>query len=75
MASLVPAGPVLDGLGLDLPAIAAVLPAELPLMTVRAEHPDLLFMAVDGTILHPEFQTTLDPEGLRRLSRYNFAAC
>jgi len=67
-------GRFLEGLGLDLPAIAAVLPAELPLLTVRAEHPDLLFMAVDGTILHPEFQTTLDPEGLRRFSRYSFAA-
>jgi len=34
----------------------------------------LLCVPADGTILHPEFQTTLDPEGLRRFSRYSFAA-
>ena len=45
------------------------------MLEVRTEHPDLLLLMADTTILHPEFQTTLDPTGLRRFARYNFAAC
>ena len=68
-------GGFLTGLGLDLPEVVAVLPAELAVLAVRTEHPDLLLLMADDAILHPEFQTTLDPEGLRRFTRYNFAAC
>jgi len=68
-------GGFLTGLGLDLPAVVAVLPAELAVLAVRTEHPDLLLLMADDAILHPEFQTTRDPEGLRRFARYNFAAC
>ena len=43
------------------------------MLKVRTEHSDLLLLMADATILHPEFQTTLDPNGLHRFSRYNFA--
>ena len=68
-------GGFLAGLGLDLPDVVAVLPAELAMLEVRTEHPDLLLLMADDAILHPEFQTTLDPKGLRRFARYNVAAC
>ena len=68
-------GGFLAGLGLDLPDVVAVLPAELAVLEVRTEHPDLLLLMANAAILHPEFQTTLGPKGLRRFARYNFAAC
>ncbi len=61
------------GLELDLPAIVEVLPAEVPILEVRAEFPDLLFRLADGSILHIEFQTTRSPDNLRRFSNYSFA--
>ncbi len=63
----------LAGLGLDLAPIVAVLPAELPILEVRVQLPDLLFRLADASILHVEFQTTLLPGDLRRFSRYNYA--
>jgi NTP pyrophosphatase (non-canonical NTP hydrolase) len=66
-------GTFLTGLGLDLAPIVEVLPAELPVISVRTHLPDLLFRLADGTILHVEFQITLSPDDLRRFSRYNYA--
>ena len=54
-------GTFLTGLGLDLAPIIEVLPAELPVLSVRTHLPDLLFRLADGTILHVEFEITLSP--------------
>jgi len=66
-------GTFLAGLGLDLAPIVEVLPAELPILEVRVQLPDLLFRLADGNILHVEFQSTVSAGDLRRFSRYNYA--
>jgi hypothetical protein len=64
---------LLKALGLALADIEEVLPAEVPLLEVRAEYPDLLFRLKDGRILHIEFQLTRVPD-LQRFWRYHAAA-
>ncbi|HZS88911.1 MAG TPA: hypothetical protein VFE42_15665 [Chloroflexota bacterium] len=59
---------------LHLPEIVAALPTELPVLEVRAQRTDLLFLLADGTILHLEFQTTTKPEDIGRFASYNLAA-
>ena len=58
---------------LHLPEIVAVLPSELPVLEVRAQRTDLLFLLADGTILHLEFQTTVKGEDIGRFASYNLA--
>jgi hypothetical protein len=61
-------------LGLDLPPIVEPLPAELPTLEVRAEQPDRFYRLADRSILHLEFQTTVDEEDLPRFYHSQFAA-
>ncbi len=61
----------LERFNLRLAPIVAVLPTELPVLEVRAQHTDLLFLLADGTILHLEFQTTVKDGDLGRFARYN----
>ena len=63
---------LLKALGLSLADIDTVLPAEVPLLEVHAEYPDLLFRLKDGRILHLEFQTDRVPN-LERFWRYHIA--
>lgn len=64
---------LLNALHLSLSDIEEVLPADVPLLEVHAEYPDLLFRLKDGRILHIEFQTDRVPN-LRRFWRYHAAA-
>jgi hypothetical protein len=64
-------GEFLARFGLHLAPIVAALPTELPVLTVRAQRTDLLFLLEDGTILHLEFQTTKKPADLLRFAFYN----
>ena len=59
---------------LRLPAIVAVLPTDLPVLEVRGQRTDLLFLLADGTILHLEFQTTVKHGDIGRFAGYNLAA-
>jgi predicted transposase YdaD len=63
----------LAALGLDLPPVTGVLPAELPVLTVRATTPDLVLRLADGSLAHLEFQTTSAATDLRRFYRYHVA--
>ncbi len=63
---------LLKALHLSLADIEEVLPAEVPLLEVHAEYPDLLFRLKDGRILHLEFQTDREPN-LQRFWRYHAA--
>lgn len=56
---------LLAALGISLAEIEEVLPAEVPLLEVHAEYPDLLFRLKDGRILHLEFQMTRISDLLR----------
>jgi len=58
---------------LRLSAIVAVLPTELPVLEVRGQRTDLLFLLADGTILHLEFQTTVKDGDIGRFASYNLA--
>ncbi len=66
-------GGFLATLGLDLAPIVAVVPAEIPTLSVRAEQADLLFLLADDNIVHLEFQATSGNTDLKRFSRYNYA--
>ena len=61
--------------GVPLPPIVEALPTELPQLEVRTQHTDQLFRLADDSILHLEFQTTLQPGDLRRFCAYNLAVC
>jgi predicted transposase YdaD len=63
---------LLKALGLSLADIEEVLPAEVPLLEVHAEYPDLLFRLKDGRVLHIEFQTDRVPD-LQRFWLYHVA--
>src|SRR5579871_6049460 len=56
-------------LGLDLPRVVAVESAELPMLEVRVEQPDLLLRLADGSLAHIEFQTTAGLDDLHRFYR------
>ena len=60
-------------LGLDLPPIVGALPAELPVLSVRAERPDNLFRLADAAIVQFEFQMKRNPDDLERFYRTQFA--
>ena len=60
-------------LGLDLAPIVAALPAELPVLSVRAEQPDNLFRLEDAAIVQFEFQMKRNPDDLERFYRTQFA--
>ena len=60
-------------LGLDLPPIIGALPAELPVLSVRAERPDNLFRLADAAIVQFEFQMKRNPDDLERFYRTQFA--
>jgi len=59
---------------LRLSAIVAVLPTELPVLEMRGQRTDLLFLLAHGTILHLEFQTTVKDGDIGRFAGYNLAA-
>src|SRR5260370_34008938 len=63
----------LAGLGLDRAPIVAVLPAELPILEVRVQLPDLLFPPADARLLHLAFQTTGAPGGHGGCTTLNYA--
>jgi hypothetical protein len=63
---------LLKALDLPLAPIKEVLPADLPLLEVHAEYPDLLFRLTNGRILHIEFQTSRIPD-LERFWHYHNA--
>ena len=60
-------------LGLDLAPIVEALPAELPVLSVRAEQPDNLFRMADAAIVQFEFQMKRNPDDLERFYRTQFA--
>ena len=60
-------------LGLDLAPIVGPLPAELPVLSVRAEQPDNLFRLEDAAIAQFEFQMKRNPDDLERFYRTQFA--
>ena len=60
-------------LGLDLAPIVEALPAELPVLSVRAEQPDNLFRLADAAIAQFEFQMKRNPDDLERFYRTQFA--
>ena len=60
-------------LGLDLAPIVAALPAELPVLSVRAEQPDNLFRLADADIAQFEFQMKRNADDLERFYRTQFA--
>lgn len=59
--------------GLAFADIVDGLPSELPILEVRNQQADLLFRLADESILHLEFQSTQEPEGLKRFFAYNLA--
>jgi flagellar biosynthesis/type III secretory pathway protein FliH len=60
--------------GLDLPGIVAHIPSDLPVIEVRAQNPDLLFLLSDGTLLLLELQSRYSPEHLLRFGDYTWSA-
>lgn len=60
--------------GLSLAPIVEALPTELPVLEVRGQRADLLFLLAGGTILHLEFQTTRKRGDLLRFFQYQLAA-
>jgi hypothetical protein len=65
-------GAFLTSLGINLPPIVEALPAELPVLAVRAAQLDTLFRLENNELLHMEFQMTVTELG--RFYRYQFEA-
>jgi hypothetical protein len=67
-----------DGLfarfGLDLPRIVGSLPADLPVIEVRAQYLDRLFDLEDDSLADVELQSTYVYEDLLRFGDYSWAA-
>lgn len=66
-------GGLLRRFGLAVPDIVEGLPTELPVLEVRSQQADLLFRLADESILHLEFQSTQEPDNLKRFFAYNLA--
>ncbi len=65
------AGESLRALGIDLPPATAVLPTELPQVSVRMHAIDYLLRLRDGSCLHLEFQSTSEPDDIARFLVYD----
>jgi len=60
--------------GFQFARIVRQLPADLPVIEVRAQYPDILLLLADGTILHIELQSRFSPDDLLRFADYSWAA-
>jgi hypothetical protein len=66
-------GDVLRRFGLSVADIVEGLPSELPMLEVRSQQVDLLFLLTDESILHLEFQSNHNADDLKRFFAYNLA--
>jgi len=57
--------------GLDTPRIKAVIPTVLPVLEVKENRTDYIFLLEDDTLLHLEFMTTVTGEALKRFALYD----
>ena len=57
--------------GLDTPRIVDVVPTVLPVLDVKVNRTDYIFLLEDSTYLHLEFQTTVSMENLYRFALYD----
>ncbi len=64
-------GGSLRALGIDAPPATAVLPTELPQVSVRARAIDYLLALPDGSCMHLEFQSTAEPDDVTRFLVYD----
>ena len=65
-------GPALAAwFGLDIPAVAEILPNDWPTVDVRQRSADTVYRTTDGSIRHVEFQTRATPP-LVRYADYAF---
>ncbi len=63
-------GALMQRFSLDLPDIVEALPTELPVLEVRVEAVDFVFLLADGRILHLEFQMVRRADDLARFHGY-----
>jgi hypothetical protein len=68
-------GGFLASLGINLPPIVEALPAELPVLEVRAEQLDTLFRLEGVDLLHLEFQMTTNTLPAERTRRKYTRLC
>ena len=64
-------GRSLRSLGIEAPPATAVLPTELPEVSIRMHVIDYLVELADGSCLHLEFQSTSQPDDLVRFLLYD----
>ena len=57
--------------GLNTPRIKAVIPTVLPVLEVKENRTDYIFLLEDDTLLHLEFMTTVTGEALKRFALYD----
>ena len=57
--------------GLRTPKIVDVIPTVLPIMEVKENRTDFVFLLEDNSYLHLEFQTTVSKEDLKRFALYD----
>jgi predicted transposase/invertase (TIGR01784 family) len=61
----------LEVFGLKTPKIVDVIPTVLPVLEVKENRTDFIFLLEDDTLLHLEFQTTVHPDDLKRFALYD----
>ncbi|MBZ4662706.1 MAG: hypothetical protein JG776_388 [Caloramator sp.] len=61
----------LEFLGIKLPKIKSVIPTDLPIIDVKEEVMDFVFLLEDDSLLHLEFQTTYKKDDLIRFNLYD----
>jgi predicted transposase/invertase (TIGR01784 family) len=57
--------------GLNTAKIIGLIPAVLPVLEVKENRTDYIFLLEDNTLLHLEFQTTVNLENLKRFLLYD----
>jgi hypothetical protein len=57
--------------GLDSARITGVIPTVLPVLEVKENRTDYIFLLADNTLLHLEFQTSVSKEILKRFMLYD----
>jgi len=57
--------------GLDSARITGVIPTVLPVLEVKENRTDYIFLLEDNTLLHLEFQTSVSEEVLKRFMLYD----
>ncbi|WHE06067.1 DUF4351 domain-containing protein [Thermoanaerobacterium thermosaccharolyticum] len=57
--------------GINVPKIVTVIPADLPVIEVKEDRLDFIFLLEDDSLLHMEFQTTNKKADIKRFLQYD----